>query len=60
VENEAYDPVSNTWTTSAPLPSGRHGTGAATVGDTLYLPAGGPTPGGSQSNTLFAFTLPSP
>lgn len=55
-ENESYDPRTNAWTEEAPLTEGRHGTGAAVVGDTLYLPAGGPTPGGSESNTLFIFT----
>jgi len=56
--NEAYDPQHDTWHSYAPLPhGGRHGTGAAAVGDRIYLPAGAPVPGGSrQSNTLFEFT----
>ncbi len=51
--NEAYDPQTNSWSVLAPLPQGRHGTGAVVIGDTLYLPAGGPVNGGSrQSDTL--------
>jgi hypothetical protein len=53
--DEAYDPRANTWQPLAPLPQGRHGTGAATIGERLYVPGGGPTPGGSQSTTLFVF-----
>jgi hypothetical protein len=54
--NEAYDPRTNAWTVLAPLPEGRHGTGAAGIGDALYLPAGAPMNGGSrQSDTLFVF-----
>jgi hypothetical protein len=55
--NEAYDPRTNRWETLAPLPEGRHGTGAAVIGEALYLPAGGPVNGGSkQSDSLFIFT----
>jgi N-acetylneuraminic acid mutarotase len=55
--NEGYDPVANRWSEYAPLPQGRHGTGAAVVNGRLYVPAGAPVPGGSrQSNTLFIFT----
>ena len=57
--NEAYDPRTNAWSSLGPLPEGRHGTGAAVIGDTLYLPAGAPVNGGSrQSDTLFVFALP--
>jgi hypothetical protein len=56
--NEGYDPAANRWTDYAPLPQGRHGTGAGVVGDKLYVPAGAPVPGGSQqSRTLLIFTL---
>jgi hypothetical protein len=41
----------------APLTEGRHGAGAAVIGEALYLPAGGPVNGGSkQSDSLFIFT----
>jgi hypothetical protein len=56
--NEAYDPASKSWSEFAALPEGRHGTGAAVVGDLLYVPAGAPVPGGSrQTNTLLIFSL---
>jgi Kelch motif protein len=55
--HEAYDARTNAWTTLAPLPEGRHGTGAATIGNRLYIPAGGPLPGGSQSTTVFVYEL---
>jgi N-acetylneuraminic acid mutarotase len=56
--NEAFDPQTNLWRTYAPLPEGRHGTGAAVVDGRLYVPGGGPLNGGSlQSATLFVFTL---
>ena len=56
--NEAYDPATDSWSTYAALPEGRHGTGAAVVDGRLYVPAGAPVPGGSrQSNTLLVFTL---
>ena len=29
----------------------------ATIVDAIYVPAGGPAPGGSRSNTLYAFRL---
>jgi hypothetical protein len=37
---EAYDPAGDAWTALAPMPTPRHGTGAATLGRTLYLPGG--------------------
>jgi hypothetical protein len=56
--NEAYDPKTNSWARFAPLPEGRHGTGAVAIGDRLYIPAGAPVNGGSeQSSTLDIFTL---
>lgn len=55
--NEAYDPATNRWSVYAPLPEGRHGTGAATIVGRVYVPAGAPVPGGGrQSNSLLIFT----
>jgi hypothetical protein len=55
--NEGYDPAANRWSEYAPLPEGRHGTGAAVIGDSLYVPAGASVPGGShQTKTLLVFT----
>lgn len=39
-ENEAYDTVSDTWTTHAPMVTPRHGTGGATIGATFFVPGG--------------------
>jgi N-acetylneuraminic acid mutarotase len=58
-ENEAYDPKTNEWRTLAPLPVGRHGFGAASVGQYAYF-AGGSLAcgGGPRSDELLAFRLP--
>ena len=57
--NEAYDPKSNAWRTLAPMPHGRHGTGAAVVGSSLYVAAGSLKPGsGEVTDQLIAFTMP--
>ena len=37
---EVYDPESNTWTTTAPLPEGRHHTGIAVLNGALYVIGG--------------------
>jgi hypothetical protein len=58
-ENEAFDVKSNSWLTLAPMPAGRHATGAATDGTHVYLAAGSLTPGGAGApNQLIVFTLP--
>ena len=56
-ENEAYNPTTNSWVALAPMPAPRHGIGAAVVGGVIYIPSGGPTPGGSQIEKHEAFTL---
>ena len=38
--NEAYDPVSDTWSAKAPMPSARGGLAAAAVGGTIYAIGG--------------------
>jgi hypothetical protein len=59
VENEAFDPATNSWRTLAPMPAGRHATGAATDGAHVYLADGSLTPGGAgATNQLIVFTLP--
>ena len=58
-QNEAYDPKTNAWHTLAPMPAGRHGTGAAVSGDSVYVAAGSLRPGsGGVTNELIVFTLP--
>jgi hypothetical protein len=57
-ENEAYDPATASWTTLTPLPTPRHGIGAAVINDVVYVPGGALVPGGSQqSDANEAFTL---
>jgi hypothetical protein len=57
-ENEAYDPKTNTWLRLAPLPAGRHGFGAAAVGQFAYFTGGGlGCGGGSPSDQLLVFSL---
>ena len=58
-ENEAFDAKTNSWRTLAPMPGGRHATGAATDGSRVYLAGGSLTPGGAgATNQLIVFTLP--
>jgi hypothetical protein len=56
-ENEAYNPATDRWVVLAPMPTPRHGIGAAVVNNVVYIPSGGPTPGGSQTEVHEAFTL---
>jgi N-acetylneuraminic acid mutarotase len=37
---EAYTPATDTWESLTPMPTPRHGMGAAAVGDRLYVPGG--------------------
>ena len=37
---ELYDPAANRWTALDPMPVPRHGIGAVTVGDLIYVPGG--------------------
>jgi N-acetylneuraminic acid mutarotase len=57
-ENEAYDPKTNQWLILAPLPSGRHGFGAAAVGQDVYFTGGAlGCGGGPMSDQLLVFSL---
>ena len=51
--NEAYDPVDDTWSTKAPMPLGRHGLAAQAIDDEVYVIAGGQTPGLSVSDYVY-------
>jgi len=53
----AYDPGSNVWRRVPDLPEGRHGMGAVTVGNVIYVPAGGFQNGIGPSARAFAFTV---
>ena len=39
-ETESFDLVTFTWRSEPPMPHPRHGIGAATIGDFIYIPAG--------------------
>jgi N-acetylneuraminic acid mutarotase len=48
--NERYDIKTNKWITEAPMPTSRHGLGAASVENKIYVIGGGPQPGLSVTN----------
>ena len=57
-ENEAYDPTTDSWRALVPLPTPRHGFGAAVFDGAVYTPGGAPTNGGGQQsdfNEVFTF-----
>jgi N-acetylneuraminic acid mutarotase len=53
--NEAYDPVTNTWTTKAPMPTPRHHHTSEVVNGTLYIIGGRETrvPSSLDSNERY-------
>jgi hypothetical protein len=58
-ENEAFDPKSMSWRTLASMPAGRHGTGAAVIGNNIYVAAGSLKPGsGEVTDQLIVFMMP--
>lgn len=52
---EAYDPVTNSWTTKAPMPTPREGLAVAVVNGTLYAIGGNVGPFGAALNTVEAY-----
>jgi len=52
---EVYDPVTDTWSTAAPMPVGRTTGASAVVNDILYTIGGGVTGGGNSVNTVQAY-----
>jgi N-acetylneuraminic acid mutarotase len=44
-EAERYDPAAGRWERLPPMPTARHGLGAAPFGDAIYVIGGGPQPG---------------
>jgi len=58
-ENEAFDLKAQRWLTLAPMPSGRHGHGAAVIGDNVYFVGGALQPGGTgNTDQLIMFHQP--
>jgi N-acetylneuraminic acid mutarotase len=55
-DNEAYDPVADRWIVYPPMPTPRHGAGAAVVGNTLYVPGGAVAQGLGLVDSHEAFT----
>lgn len=57
-EIEAYDPTTDTWHGYPAMTIPRHGFGAATLGDRIYLPGGGTRQGfgAAADHTVFAFS----
>lgn len=51
-QNESYDPKTNSWLHHAPMPTARHGLGAAVVGDAIHVVGGGPVVGGSVQSAV--------
>jgi N-acetylneuraminic acid mutarotase len=57
-EVEAYDATANTWRVLAPMPTPRHGTGAAAAGGRIYVPGGAVVEGFGAVDALEAFDPP--
>ena len=51
-QNEAYDPLKDCWERFAPMLTPRHGLGAATVGDAIYVADSGVVMGGSIQSAI--------
>lgn len=54
-QNEMYDIAAGTWHTEAPMPTPRHGIGAAVVDQRIYIPGGGIRQGFQPSSQHEAF-----
>jgi non-specific serine/threonine protein kinase len=56
-EVEIYDDATGMWSKGPDLPTPRHGLGVVALGSVVYVMAGGPTPGGSQTAVCEALDL---
>jgi N-acetylneuraminic acid mutarotase len=52
---QAYDAVTDSWESFPPMIVPRHGYGAVTVGDRIYLPGGATRQGGAASDVVTVF-----
>jgi len=59
-QNESYDPSEQRWRTEQPMPTPRHGIGAAALGRIIYVPAGATLQGFGVTATHEAFIPPGP
>jgi len=58
-DTDGYDPIADVWHVYAPMRTPRHGTGAAGVGNKLYVPGGATAQGGGTAVAILeAFTSP--
>jgi len=57
-QNEVYDPRTNTWETLAPMPTPRHGIGAAVLGERIFVPGGANVQGFGATGAHEVFTVP--
>jgi N-acetylneuraminic acid mutarotase len=58
-DHDVYDPIADSWTELADLPTPIHGvTGAAFIDGVIYMPGGGTRQGGSSGSTLFQVYRP--
>ena len=51
-----YDRALNMWVAKAPIPTARHGLGAAVLDGRIYVPAGGREPGYAATDVNEVFT----
>jgi N-acetylneuraminic acid mutarotase len=56
-ETEGYDPSTNSWTQFQDMRTPRHGTGAAGIGNQLFVPGGADSEGFGAVATHEVFTL---
>ena len=58
-DHDVYNPLTDSWTALAALPTPIHGvTGAAVVDGLIYMPGGGTMQGGNSGSTLFQVYRP--
>lgn len=56
-ENESYDPVTDTWRSEVPMPTPRHGIGAAVIENKIYIPSGAPVQGFGLTSISEVYTV---